>query len=295
MVVRRAREAPWWPAAAALLLATLALGAALLVPLAFSDPNGVDPYVARLSGTALLLVALTLATRRLAGARPVMLAVVAVTGSFTLLAAGPQILVDLFPPRPGTPFPAVLSGAAQVFWASLAQLLATVAVMVVAARLLPAGLRPAMRLRRIGPGAVLLAAGITAVLLLAGLALPASLLGRDGLQPVQITRDLPWLGPASVMQAFSQEAQFRSLLMGALERVMGRGWANLAQAVFFGLTHLAVNYQGPVAPFIPVTIAVGLALGWIVQRTNSIWPAVVIHAAADIAITVAVLPGLYGY
>jgi len=43
-----------------------------------------------------------------------------------------------------------------------------------------------------------------------------------------------------------------------------------------------------------VTIAVGLVLGYIVQRTNSLWPAVVIHAVADIAITFAVLPGLYG-
>ena len=44
-----------------------------------------------------------------------------------------------------------------------------------------------------------------------------------------------------------------------------------------------------------MTIAIGLVLGYVVQRTNSLWPAIVIHAAADIAITFAVLPGLYGF
>jgi membrane protease YdiL (CAAX protease family) len=160
---------------------------------------------------------------------------------------------------------------------------------------LDATTRPVLRLRRFGWRAVLITLGGTAVLLLVCLALPATLLGRYGIQPVAIARDLPWLGPASLMQALSQELQFRGLLMGSLERVAGPQWANAAQALFFGLTHLAVNYQGPVAPFVPVTVAVGLSLGWIVQRTGSLWPAILIHAAADIAITVAVLPGLYGF
>jgi len=56
-----------------------------------------------------------------------------------------------------------------------------------------------------------------------------------------------------------------------------------------------VNYQGPVAPFVPVTIAVGLVLGWIVQRTGSLWPAILIHAIADILIAIAVVSGLYGF
>ena len=286
-VLPRLRRARWWPAAATLTAATLALGTALLLPLGFSDPNGVDPYVARLSITAVLLAAACFAWRRLEGGRAVMLALVAVTTSFTLLSASPQILVDLFGAGAG-------GGAEQILWASLVQVLVTLALSWAALRLLRPDLRPSLRLRSFGPAALLFAVAGAVLFLLVSLALPATLLGRYGLQPVAIARDLPWLGPASVMQAFSQEAQFRGLLMGALERVCPRGAANLGQALFFGLTHLAVNYQGPVGPFIPVTVAVGLLLGWVVQRTGSLWPAVVIHAVADIAITVAVLPGLYG-
>ncbi|MBV9101175.1 MAG: CPBP family intramembrane metalloprotease [Candidatus Dormibacteraeota bacterium] len=286
--VGRVSRARWWPATAALVLGTAALGAALLVPLAFSDPNGVDPYVIRLSVTALLLLGAAWLWARAAGVRALLLALVAITSSFTVLSAAPQVLVAVFGDR-------VASGDAQVLWASLAQLVVTAMLLLAGARFLPPAERPVLRLWRFGWAALAVSVGGSLLLVLAGLALPASLLGRYGLQPVALIRDMPWLGPANALQALSQEAQFRGMLMGGLERVMGRNWANLGQAVFFGLAHLAVNYQGPVAPFVPVTIAVGLVLGWIVQRTGSIWPAVIIHAVADIAITAVVLPGLYGF
>ena len=282
------RSAVWWPSAATLVLGTAALGAALLVPYTFSDPNGVDPYVARISGVAVLLLVVAYARADLASTRPVLLALTAVTASFTLLAATPQILVDLFGDR-------APSGDAQVFWASLAQLVATLALMWLAWRRTPPTLVPKLRIEKLGWLAAAVAVGASALLVLVMLALPASLLGRLALQPVALTRDLPWLWPANALQGLSQELQFRGLLMGALERVMSKGWANVAQACFFGFSHLAVNYQGPVAPFVPVTIAVGLVLGWMVQRTGSLWPAVIVHAVADILITIGVVSGLYGF
>src|SRR5579863_7248620 len=91
----RYRAAPWWPTATALVIAELGLGAALLVPISFSDPNGVDPYLARLSVASVLIALPSLFLRRLAPARPVLLAFAAVATTYTLLIAGPQILVDL--------------------------------------------------------------------------------------------------------------------------------------------------------------------------------------------------------
>jgi len=171
----------------------------------------------------------------------------------------------------------------------------TAALALLAARRTAAEVRPALRLCSVGLAALFAGAGAAVLLIAVTLALPATLLGREALQPVALLRDLPWLWPANVLQALSQELQFRGMLLGALERVLGRGWANLAQACFFGLAHLAVNYQGPVAPFVPVTIAAGLLLGYLVQRTGSLWPAVLVHAVADIAIAAAVVPGLYGF
>jgi membrane protease YdiL (CAAX protease family) len=76
---------------------------------------------------------------------------------------------------------------------------------------------------------------------------------------------------------------------------MPRTAANVAQSLLFGLSHLAVLYQGPLAPFVPLTVVAGFLFGLSVQRTGSIWPAIVVHAYADIAITAVVIPGLYGF
>ena len=162
-------------------------------------------------------------------------------------------------------------------------------------RVSPVALRPLLRLRRFGTAAALATVLGIAVFLVVVLLLPATLLGREGIAPLALARDLPLQGPASVLQSFAQELQFRGLLLGALDRVAPPWAANLGQATFFGLAHIAVQYQGPAGAFVPVTIALGWVLGWVTQRTGSLWPAIIIHAVADVAVTVGVIPGLYGY
>jgi membrane protease YdiL (CAAX protease family) len=277
----------WWPASAAVVIVAVALGLALLVPRLFSDPVGVDPYVLRLSAVAAVLAGAALVWTRLAPARPVLLAVAAMTLAFSVFAGGPQWIEDVAGNR--------FDFNTQVLLASAAEALLTALVAWIAVRASPRALRPLLRLRRFGaPAAVATVVGI-AVFLLVVMLLPATLLGREGIAPVALARDLPLQGPASVLQSLAQELQFRGLLLGALERVAPPWAANLGQAAFFGLAHIAVQYQGPAGAFVPVTIALGLVLGWITQRTGSLWPAIVIHAVADVAVTVGVIPGLYGY
>ena len=286
--LQRYRAAPWWPTATVLIIAELGLGAALLVPITFSDPNGVDPYLARLSVASVLIAMPSLFVRRLGPARPILLGLAAVAATYTLLSAGPQILVDLLGPHSG-------SFDSQVFWASVAQAAGTLLIAVAARKLVVPEWRPSLRMRHVSLGGI--ATGVLGSVLLIGigLALPANLLGRVALQPVAFGRDFPWLGPANALQAFSQEVQFRGLLLGALERTMSPRWANVSQAAVFGLAHLAISYGGPEAPFVPITFLVGLAFGWLVRRTNSLWPAVIIHAVADIALQFGVVQGLYGF
>jgi membrane protease YdiL (CAAX protease family) len=285
--IQRLRRASWWPTAATLVIAELGLGAALLVPITFSDPNGVDPYLARLSVASVLIAVPSLFVRRLEPARPILLALAAVAATYTLLSAGPQILFDLLGRNSG-------SFDAQIFWSSVAQAAGTLLIAVVAWRTVEPEWRGSLRMRRLGLRG--LAAGLigSAVLVGFGLALPAGLLGRVALQPVAIGRDFPFLAPANALQAFAQEVQFRGMLLGALERTMSPRWANVSQAAVFGLAHLAISYGGPEAPFVPITFLVGLGFGWLVRRTNSLWPAVIIHAVADIALQFGIVQGLYG-
>src|ERR1700692_1643757 len=265
MRFRRYRAAPWWPTATTLVVAELGLGAALLVPITFSDPNGVDPYLARLSVASVLIALPSLLVRRLQPARPVLLALAAVATTYTLLSAGPQILFDLLGANSG-------SFDAQIFWASVAQAAGTLLIALAAWKVVAPDWRPSLRMRHLGLGG--LAAGVigSAVLIGLGLALPARALGRVAVPPGAFGRDFPLLGPANALQAFSQEVQFRGLLLGALERTMSPRWANLSQAAVFGLAHLAISYGGPEAPFVPITFLVGLGFGWLVRLSNSLCP-----------------------
>jgi membrane protease YdiL (CAAX protease family) len=283
----RLTERRWWHASAAVVIAAAALGVTLLVPRLFSDPVGIDPYVLRLSGVAATLAAVSLVSRRLAPARPVLLAVAAMTLAFSVFAGGPQWIYDISGGR--------FDFNAQVLLASAAEALLTALVAFVAVRASPPQLRPLLRLRRLGRPAALAAVVGIAVFVVVIMLLPATLLGRVGIASVAVARDLPLQGPASVLQSVAQELQFRGLLLGALDRVAPAWAANLGQAAFFGLAHIAVQYQGPAGAFVPVTVALGFVLGWITQRTGSLWPAIIIHAVADIAVTVGVIPGLYGY
>ena len=274
---------------ATLVLAELGLGVALLVPITFSDPNGVDPYLARLS-VASVLIALPSVLHPTSRARRARFC--------SPWRPSPQRTRCS---RRGRRYSSTClvrcSGSfdAQVFWSSVAQALGTLLIAFASWRTVAPAWRPSLRMRHLGLGG--LAAGVigSVVLIGLGLALPAGVLGRLALQPVAFGRDFPLLGPANALQAFSQEVQFRGLLLGALERTMSPRWANVCQAAVFGLAHLAISYGGPEAPFVPITFLVGLAFGWLVRRTNSLWPAVIIHAVADIALQFGIVQGLYGF
>ena len=281
------RTRAWWPSLAALVAVAGALAVTLLLPRLFSDPVGLDPYVLRLSAVAVVLAVAGTLSARLAPARPVLITVAAIAVSFSVFAGGPQWIVDISGGR--------FDGNMQQLLSSLAEAVITVAAVVVVVRVAPARSRPALRVSSFGRGAWL--ATIAGLVLFFGVALllPATLLGRNGLAPIALARDLPLQVPANALQALAQEMQFRGLLMGTLERVAPPWMSNLVQALFFGLAHIAVQYAGPQPVFVPLTIGLGVLLGWMTQRTGSLWPAIVIHAVAALAASVAVLGGLYGY
>jgi membrane protease YdiL (CAAX protease family) len=280
------RPAPWRGAATGLGAAALALGLSLLIPRAFSDPVSVDPYDARLAAVSLALLGAALLIPRLRDARAVLLAVASITAPFALWAATPRVLGIFWPG---------LGGDERFGWAGVAQTVLTLGFVGLAWLVLQPDRRPPVRLTRFGLTAALVSIGGSLLLLALALAVPATLLGRLGIPPVALARDMPWVAPGNVLQAAAQEIEFRGLLLGALERVTKPWVANLGQALFFGLAHIAVQYEGPAGPFVPVTIGLGFVLGWITQRTGSLWPAIVIHAVGDVAVAVGVMPGLYGY
>jgi len=280
---RRLRGITWAPLVP-LLIALIALGAAVLVPNLYSDPNGLDPYSLRASGVALGLLAVALAVPSLARARLVLVSLVTITLSWSAFLGAAQLLADARVQQ---------SGDQANFNDSVAWFGVT-AVVLGLLWLLMRRDHPRLRLAHLGWPAVAFGVGGTLLFFLVTLLIPAGVLGREGIVVPEVARDYIWLVPANMLQGAAQELQFRGLLLGSLERITSPAVANAGQAVVFGLAHLAIVYQGPLAPFVPLTMALGLLLGWMTQKTRSLWPAIVIHMVADVAVTFAVLPGLYG-
>lgn len=73
----------------------------------------------------------------------------------------------------------------------------------------------------------------------------------------------------AVVPALVEEFACRGIVMGAL-RKYGDGFAVFTSAIMFGLIH--GNFQQ-----IPFAFMVGLILGFVAVKCNSIWPAVLIH------------------
>jgi membrane protease YdiL (CAAX protease family) len=297
-VQRRLRRPPelgevarWWPDAAALMAASVALAVALLAPrlLPDTDPYGVDPYSLRLAAVSVALLAVAAAGPRLRAALPVLVGVASVVLPFVLWAS----VIDLLGDAAGLH----LAYRTGVLTQNAVYLAATLVVAGCALGLARVQRLPAPQLRVLSyrPAAIALTAGIVVLMALVTLAIPAQLLGRVALPLARLRADLPMLGPAFALQGAAQELAFRGVLLGTLERTMPRWLANGGQALLFGLAHIAVMYEGPSASIVPVTVLLGLALGWVTQRTGSIWPAVVVHAVIEIGQGYLVLPGLYGF
>lgn len=74
----------------------------------------------------------------------------------------------------------------------------------------------------------------------------------------------------AIVPAFMEEFACRGLIMGILRRY-GDGFAVLMTATVFGLMHGNFDQM-------PFAFMVGLALGFIVVQTNSLWIAIAVHA-----------------
>jgi hypothetical protein len=109
-------------------------------------------------------------------------------------------------------------------------------------------------------------------------------------------------GPAMLFSPFAEEFLFRGFLQTSVSMRWGSRVALVLQAIAFGLIHLAHYGLSPfqlslIALWVPSMFAVALVLGWIVQRSGSVWPAVVAHGFFNLGLNGLVfvlLPDLVG-
>lgn len=131
---------------------------------------------------------------------------------------------------------------------------------------------------------------ITGLAFFLGFTLLAILMGginplfQDKLNNYEIsnfTKILPWALLFSISNGFMEELLFRGLFLKQLESKIGFKLSNILTAAIFAFAHLQVTYVTHTIGFLIVVFLLGLLLGSIMKKTNSIIAPTLIHAGAD--------------
>jgi len=98
----------------------------------------------------------------------------------------------------------------------------------------------------------------------------------------------------SFANGFMEELWLRGLFLRRFEPVLGISGSVLLTSIVFGLMHGGAVYLMPaVLPFMVLnTFTLGLACGYLMMKSDSIWGAVLIHAAADFFLFIAMLANI---
>jgi membrane protease YdiL (CAAX protease family) len=121
--------------------------------------------------------------------------------------------------------------------------------------------------------------------------------GLEGVRAVgaaAVVAALPWIAVFSLSNSFMEELWWRGLFLRKYQVFLGARGALLLTALGWGLMHLIVSYfaGGQLLAFVVTDILLGLAYGWITQRTDTLWGAVLAHAAADAFLVLGMLATL---
>ncbi len=110
-------------------------------------------------------------------------------------------------------------------------------------------------------------------------------------QPLTILSWLPWLVAFGVSNSLMEEIMFRGLFLQKLEPLLGKRGALGQTSMIFAIFHVVlVPFMGWAATviFVLFLFVHGWAWGYIIQRSESIWGAVLAHAIADMLLLIVI-------
>lgn len=129
-------------------------------------------------------------------------------------------------------------------------------------------------------------------LVLFNFATSALIFHSAGYAPAALGSAVLWGTVFSFSNGLLEELWFRSLFLKRLTPLIGATGAILLTAVWFAIIHLlGVTYMPAITMpiFLVNTLTLGIGCGLLMHKTGSIWGAVLIHAAADLYLFVAML------
>lgn len=108
---------------------------------------------------------------------------------------------------------------------------------------------------------------------------------------------LPWILVIVIANGIREELLYRGLFLKKYMSVFGPNVSNLLQALIFSLSHTVagrgtVPYTSFTIAFVIITFLLGLVLGYIMRRTDSMLGPVLFHAGSDIPVFLGIMSNL---
>ncbi len=109
---------------------------------------------------------------------------------------------------------------------------------------------------------------------------------------------MPWILPIVLLNGAREELLYRGLFLKKFESKLGLKASNFLQAIIFSLSHSVAGVAlNAYTPFIWVlvlfTFTLGLAWGYIMQRTNSVLGSILFHAGTDVPVFIGIFSNLF--
>jgi len=91
----------------------------------------------------------------------------------------------------------------------------------------------------------------------------------------------PWILLFVLSNGFMEELLYRGLFLHSYEPFLGKSVSNILTAIVFALMHTQVTYAAQMIQFLVIVLILSLIWGILIQKSDSLWGAVLFHAAGD--------------
>ena len=91
----------------------------------------------------------------------------------------------------------------------------------------------------------------------------------------------PWILLFVLSNGFMEELLYRGVFLKRYEPFLGKGLSIILTAIVFAIMHTQVTYAAQMIQFLVIVLVLSLIWGILIQKTNSLWGAVLFHAAGD--------------
>jgi len=102
----------------------------------------------------------------------------------------------------------------------------------------------------------------------------------------------PWILLFVLSNGFMEELLFRGVFLKRFEPFLGKGLSIILTAIVFAIIHTQVTYAAQMIQFLVIVLVLSLIWGVLIQKTESLWGAVLFHAAGDCLVIFAAFASL---